>query len=224
VHRSLGRGRPHRRVDDDAGAVRRERRQRGHPRARSGGNQGRPDRDRRRVRRQDHALSGAARDCAVTQGRSPREDGDGARRSVPRNGSNVWHEGPHEARGQARRHARRCGSVALVRRRRLSRSAFRTGRHVLPRGVQDSEFLPRSLRRGRQQAEGGGVSRAGIADGDVRHRTPSPRGIRRRSGRSTVRSGSGRRSKPRDSIRTGARRSAPTRGGAWRAGSGSTPA
>ena len=78
------------------------------------------------------------------------------RATGPTSGCTHSHEDWREAGRQARRGER----LALVRGRRVSRLARRRRRHVRARLLQDSELLHRSVRRGRQQAEGRGVPRA----------------------------------------------------------------
>ena len=88
---ALRRGRPRRRLVQHAGSVRRPRCVRRHSRHGRRAHQGDPQRDRRRLRRQDRRLPRAARHPAVAQGESTGEDGHVARRSVPRDRSDVRH-------------------------------------------------------------------------------------------------------------------------------------
>ncbi len=245
LRRALGAGRPRRGLDDDPGTVRGARRQRGDPRHRCRDDQGDPHRDRRRVRRQDHRVSRTAGARAVAEDEPPGEDGDDARRGVPRDGSDLWHEGSREDRREVRRDARRRHRVSVVRRRRLSRLAVGCRRDVLPRVLPHSQLLHRSQRRRRQQAEGRGVSRARIADGGVRDRIGHRRDrahardgsdraaaqeCSRRRRRGTVRAQvradriEGRCSRRPGVTRTGRRRSDPIRDAGLPAASGSTPA
>ena len=103
----------------------------GDPRHRCRDDQGDSQRDRRRVRRQDHGLPRAAGHRAVAQGEPAGEDGDDARRGVPRHRPDLRHEGSREDRrevatARSSRPPRRSGTKAApirARRRAPARCA-----------------------------------------------------------------------------------------------------
>ena len=139
--------------------------------------QGHPERNRGRLRRQDFGLSRARRHRSFAQVRTTRQDGHDAGRGVSRDWSDLGHKDPDEARRQARRHVGRRQRLPLVRGRRLQGLTFWSGRHVLFRLLQHPELLHRSLRRAGEQAESGRLSRARLTNGLFRGRVAPRRDL-----------------------------------------------
>jgi CO/xanthine dehydrogenase Mo-binding subunit len=81
---------------------------------RSGARQSDPERDRRRLRRQDRGLSRAARSRIVAQGTTTGENGDEPRRGVQGVRSNLRHENSRKNRSEAGRDRHRRQRVALL--------------------------------------------------------------------------------------------------------------
>ena len=125
-------------------------------------------RDRRRVRRQDAGVSGAAGARAVEEVRPAGEDADDAGGSVPRLRSDLGRHHGGEDRRQEGRHHRRGEARAEVPGRRLPRLADPARLHVRLRDVRPAEHRGHRLRRGEQPAEGRRLSCAGRADRLVR--------------------------------------------------------
>ena len=121
-------------------------------------------RDRRRLRRQDAGLSGAAGARAVEEVRPAGEDADDARRGVPRVRPDLRRRDRGEARREEGRHDRRGAARAEVPGRRVPRLADPARLHVRLRHVRHPERRGHRLRRGEQPPEGGGVSRTRRAD------------------------------------------------------------
>ena len=135
------------------------------------------------------------------------EDGDEPRRGVPRDRSDLGLR-----RSAMKLGAKRDGTLvaaerlAVVRSGRLPRLAVRRGAMCALACYNDPELPHRSVRRGRQQAEGRGVPRARVADGDVRDRVADRRAratARHRSDRAAAEErGRRRRSRRRTARRT----------------------
>ncbi len=124
--------------------------------------------DRRRLRRQDAGLSGAAGARAVEEVRPPGEDADDARGSVPRLRPNLRRHHGSQARREEGRHDRRGAARAEVPGRRIPGFADPAWLHVRLRDVRHPERRGHRLRRGEQPPEGGGVSCTRRADRVVR--------------------------------------------------------
>ena len=124
-----------------------------------------PRRDRRRLWRQDHRLSRAARDHAREKIRPAGQDGDDARRSDARHRAHVRLEEHGEDRRQEGRHDRRRARHVLPagrRIRRARRSAARSGCSFSPYDIPN--VLSVGFRCGLQPLKGRGLSCAGRAD------------------------------------------------------------
>ena len=183
----------------------------GDPRHRCGEDQGHPQRDRRRLRRQDSGLPRAARDrcCRARRGRPVKmvmTRDEVFRATGPTSG----HEHPDEDRREARRHdrrraARRCGTrpaPIAARRPGPARCAASRPTHpqLLHRSATTSSStsrrwrpIARRARRWRRSrpSRSSTRSRATLGDGSDRAAAEErrrPKATRRRTGRSTARS------------------------------------
>ena len=138
-----------------------------------------PGRDRRRLWRQDHRLSRAARDAAGEKIRPSGQDGDDPRGSDARDRPDLGlEEHGQDRRDQGRHDRRRAGHLLSAGRRLPGLADPRRGRLQL-RALRHPERALGRLRRALQPLEGRGLSRAGRADrrlcGRMRDRRSSPK-------------------------------------------------
>ena len=128
-----------------------------------------PCRDRRRFRRQDHRLPGAAGAGAVAQVGPPGEDGDVARGGVPRHGPDVGVvQHSQDRRHQGRQDHRREGDLPPAGRRLPGLAHSRRGR-LRALALRPRQRADHRLRHRHQPAQGCGLPRARRADRRLRH-------------------------------------------------------